>query len=167
VSEVEFEGTDNFCHGGLLDAGPLTSTVTDELVAARDEFIKPGDFGLWAGSGLRLHGLTVIGQGKSVDGVCFGEFTPCASEVAGLSRVDHTDNHLCVMEGGDEGFVVRPRRFTDDMNRRRTFAENFEQPSKPGWGIWDGGRQSEAGATQFDGILGNIRADVDRMSNHG
>ena len=71
------------------------------------------------------------------------------------------------MQGRDQGLVVRPGGFADDVDRRRTPGEDLDQGAITSRVIGNEGGNDELGTAQVDGELGDIGAEVDRRGEHG
>ena len=114
-----------------------------------------------------MEDATIIGQEKGIDAIGFGELAAGAGKVARQAGIDDADGDAGLVQGSDEGLVVRPGGFADDVDGLGTFNKALAQESKAGGVIGNGGRELHAGTTQIDGEFGDIGAEVDRRGEHG
>ena len=135
--------------------------------APGNEFVEQGH--AWIGLGGRrgLQCVAEIGEQQGVDGIGLGEPAAGAGKVARQPGIDHTDQDIRLVQGGDERPVVGPGGFADDVDRRRTFSDDFDQDTVTGGVIGDGGGDGEMGTAQIDGEFGDIGTDIDRRGEHG
>lgn len=150
-----------------MEPGALASTVLHQLGAAGDEIVEQDRVGIGLGRGVGPHGASVVSEDEGIDGVGLGELTTGAGKVADEPGIDHANEDDRLVQSMDESPMIGPGRLADDMDGRGALGEDFKQQAKTGRSIGDGGGDSKKGATQFDGIFGNISTDVDRVSNHG
>ncbi len=136
MAQVKTHRRQEFGPRGLIEPVALAGPVFHQLSAAGDEIGEQDHLrvGFWCGCG--LHRLAVIGEQRGINGIGLGEFVAGA----GQTRVDHADRDSGLVQGRDEGLLVRPGGFADDVNRPRTLAEAFKQEPKTGCGSGDGTR---------------------------
>lgn len=114
-----------------------------------------------------LHPGPKISKDFGIKLVSLGQNAASASEVTSLARIEHTQEDAFAMKSASQSLVIIAGALADELEFSGSLFGGLDQRPKPGRGIWNGGWQPEIGAEYFDGIFGDISADVDNRGKHG
>jgi len=128
VVEFSFDFLDLlFDHGdGLIDivlygcAVGMSASIlfraehVDKLSSACDEVLHDDSLGVGKCTNFRVHGLSVLGEDASINGIGFGELASGPGEASHLKWIDDDDGQVGGGEFGDDGSFIVAGCFNDD-----------------------------------------------------